>query len=59
MPNLDEHITFKELKAARTAIQSFLPELKGKHLLLQEKNQSVIGVLTHTPHLEFPDHTLK
>jgi len=47
MPDLDEHITFKELKAVRSAIQSFLPELQGKRLLLQEDNQSVIGVLTH------------
>jgi len=35
------------LKAVRCAIQSFLPELKGKRLLLHEDNQSVIGVLTH------------
>ena len=47
MPDLDEHITLKELKAVRCAIQSFLPELKGKRLLLHEDNQSVIGVLTH------------
>ena len=31
----------------RCAIQSFLPELKGRRLLLHEDNQSVIGVLTH------------
>jgi len=47
MPDLGEHITFKELKAVRCAIQSFLPELKGKRLLLHEDTQSVIGVLTH------------
>ena len=47
MPDLEEHITFKELKAVRCAIQAFLPELKGKRLLLHEDNQSVIGVLTH------------
>ncbi len=28
-PDLGEHITFKEFKAVRCAIQSFLPELKG------------------------------
>jgi hypothetical protein len=28
MPDLDEHITFKELKAMCCAIQSFLSELK-------------------------------
>jgi hypothetical protein len=38
MPNLDEHITFKELKAVRRAIQASLPELKGKRLLLHEDN---------------------
>ncbi len=47
MPDLNEHITFKELKAVRCAIQAFLPELRGKRLLLHEDNQSVIGVLTH------------
>jgi hypothetical protein len=41
------HITFKELKAVRYAIESFLPELKGRRLLLPEGNQSVVGVLTH------------
>ncbi len=43
----DEHVTFKELKAVRRAIQSFLPELKGRRILLHEDNQSVIGVLTN------------
>jgi hypothetical protein len=47
MPDLDEHITFKELKAVRCAIQAFIPELRGKRLLLHEDNKSVIGVLTH------------
>ncbi len=47
IPDIDEHITFKELKAMRRAIQAFLPELKGRCLLLREDNQSVIGVLTH------------
>jgi hypothetical protein len=46
-PDLPQHITFKELKAVRCAVQSFLPELKGRRLLLHEDNQSVIGVLTH------------
>ena len=46
-PDLGEHITFKELKAVRCAIQSFLPELKGRRILLHEDIQSVIGVLTH------------
>jgi hypothetical protein len=43
----EQHITFKELKAVRCAIESFLPELKGRRLLLHEDNQSVVGVLTH------------
>ncbi len=47
MPNMDESITFKELKAARCAIQAFLPELKGRHLLIHEENKPVTGVLTH------------
>ncbi len=38
MPDLDEHITFKELKAVRYAIQAFLPELREEHLLLHEDN---------------------
>ncbi len=47
MPDIEEHITFKELKAVRCAVLEFLPELKGRRLLLHEDNQSVIGVLTH------------
>ena len=43
----EAHITFKKLKAVRCAIESFLPELKGRRLLLHEDNQSVVGVLTH------------
>ena len=35
------------MKAVRCAIKAFLPELKGKRLLLHEDNQSVIGMLTH------------
>ena len=31
----------------RCAIKSFLPELKGRRLLLHKNNQSVVGVLTH------------
>ena len=36
MPNIEEHITFKELKGVRVAIHGFLPELKGRRLLLHE-----------------------
>jgi hypothetical protein len=46
-PDLQEHITFKKMKAVRCAIKALLPELKGKRLLLHEDNQSGIGVLTH------------
>ncbi len=46
-PDLGEHITFQELKAVRCAIHSFLPELKGRRILLHEDNQSVIEVLMH------------
>ena len=46
-PDKLQHITFKELKAVRCAIESFLPELQGRRLLLHEDNQSVVGVLTH------------
>ncbi len=45
-PDKLQHITFKEPKAVRCAIESFLSELKGRRLLLHEDNQSVIGVLT-------------
>jgi hypothetical protein len=47
MPDLQEHITFKELNAVRCAIQAILFKLKGRRLLLHEDNQSVIDVLTH------------
>jgi hypothetical protein len=47
MPDLEEHITFKEMKAVRCAIKAFLPELKGCRLLLHKNNKPVIGVLTH------------
>jgi len=41
------HITFKELKAVRLAIESFLPDLMGRSVLLHEDNQAVVSVLTH------------
>ncbi len=47
MPDIEEHITFKKLKAARVAIQAFLPDLNGRRLFLHDNNQYVIGVLTH------------
>jgi hypothetical protein len=41
------HITWKELKAVRLAVLSFLPLLRGRRVLLHEDNLSVIGVLTN------------
>ena len=35
-PDLQEHITLKELKGVRCAIKAFLLEIKGKRLLLYE-----------------------
>ena len=43
----EPHITSKELKAVGCAIDSFLPELKGRRLLLHEDTKSVVGVLPH------------
>eukprot|EP00873_Tetraselmis_striata_P029593 jgi/Tetstr1/449857/TSEL_036919.t1 len=39
------HITWKELKAARLAVESFLPLLAGRQVLLHEDNQAVCNVL--------------
>ena len=41
------HITFKELKAVRRAVESFLPHIIGRRVLLHEDNQAVCAVLTH------------
>ena len=41
------HITFKELKAVRLAVRTFLPYLSGRWVLLHEDNQAVVAVLTH------------
>jgi len=46
-PDTEQHITYKELKAVKCAIYSFLPELKGGRILLHEDNQFVIGELTY------------
>lgn len=45
--DIQRHITWKELKAVRRAVESFLAELRGRWLVLHEDNQSVVGVLTH------------
>ena len=41
-----QHITWKELKAVRLAVESFLPHLAGRNVLLHEDNQAVCHVLT-------------
>eukprot|EP00873_Tetraselmis_striata_P005720 jgi/Tetstr1/425984/TSEL_016333.t1 len=41
------HITLKELKAVRLAIESFLPMLQNRHIRLHEDNQAIVGVLTN------------
>ncbi len=33
-----QHVTFKEFKTVRYAIESFLPELKGRRLIFHEDN---------------------
>ena len=45
-PDREEHITYKELKAVRFAVQSFLPRLRGRRVLLHEDNQAVVRILT-------------
>eukprot|EP00873_Tetraselmis_striata_P039900 jgi/Tetstr1/460164/TSEL_005480.t1 len=35
-----QHITWKELKAVRLAVESFLPHLAGRNVLLHEDNQA-------------------
>eukprot|EP00873_Tetraselmis_striata_P026276 jgi/Tetstr1/446540/TSEL_034065.t1 len=41
-----QHITWKELKAVRLAVESFLPHLAGRNVLLHEDNQTVCHVLS-------------
>ena len=41
------HITHKELQAVRHAVQSFLPQLRGRRVVLDGDNQAVIHILTH------------
>jgi hypothetical protein len=40
-----QHITWKELKAARLTVLSFLPHLTGRNVLLHEDNHAVCHVL--------------
>jgi hypothetical protein len=40
------HITWKELRAVRHAVESFLPHFKGRQVLLHEDNTAVVAALT-------------
>eukprot|EP00873_Tetraselmis_striata_P036056 jgi/Tetstr1/456320/TSEL_004100.t1 len=40
------HITWKELRAVRHAVESFLPQLRGRRVLLHEDNTAVVAALT-------------
>eukprot|EP00873_Tetraselmis_striata_P007963 jgi/Tetstr1/428227/TSEL_018267.t1 len=41
------HITGKELRAVRHAVESFLPHLRGRRVLLHEDNTAVVAALTN------------
>jgi hypothetical protein len=41
-----QHITQKELQAVRLAIESFLPQLRGRKVLLHEDNTAVVATLS-------------
>eukprot|EP00873_Tetraselmis_striata_P044799 jgi/Tetstr1/465063/TSEL_009791.t1 len=41
------HITYKELKAARYAVLTFLAELRGRRVLLHKDNMGVVHVLAN------------
>ena len=41
-----EHITSKELRAVFFTVQCFLPQLRGRTVLLHEDNQAVVAILT-------------
>eukprot|EP00873_Tetraselmis_striata_P017437 jgi/Tetstr1/437701/TSEL_026356.t1 len=41
------HITWKELRAVRHAVESFLPQLRGRRVLLHEDNTAVVAALTN------------
>eukprot|EP00873_Tetraselmis_striata_P041951 jgi/Tetstr1/462215/TSEL_007278.t1 len=46
-----QHITWKELKAIRLAVESFLPHLAGRRVLLHEDNQGACNVLVVMPEM--------
>eukprot|EP00873_Tetraselmis_striata_P042077 jgi/Tetstr1/462341/TSEL_007347.t1 len=41
------HIMWKELRAVRHAVESFLPQLRGRRVLLHEDNTAVMAALTN------------
>jgi hypothetical protein len=41
-----QHITWKELKAVRKVVESFLPQLAGRNVILHEDNYAVYHILT-------------
>jgi hypothetical protein len=41
-----QHITWKELRAVRHVVESFLPQLKGRQFLLHEDNTAVVAALS-------------
>jgi hypothetical protein len=41
-----QHITWKELKAGRLAVESFTPQVAGRNVLLHEDNKAVCHILT-------------
>jgi hypothetical protein len=51
-----QHITWKELRAVRHAVESFLPQLKGRQVLLHEDNTAVVAALTNQTHLAVACH---
>jgi hypothetical protein len=41
-----QHITWKELRAVRLAIEAFLPQLRGRNVLLHVNNTAVVATLS-------------
>eukprot|EP00873_Tetraselmis_striata_P012742 jgi/Tetstr1/433006/TSEL_022343.t1 len=41
------HITWKELRAVRHAVESFLPQLRGRRVLLHKDNTAVVAALAN------------
>jgi hypothetical protein len=45
-PDRLQHTTWKELRAVRHAVESFLPQLKGRQVFLHEDSAAVVAALT-------------